>query len=248
MTGLTSAQLLDAWERALPLPAAGRPLVLLAAASITAGGGDGSAGLAAAAALPVGVRDGRLLDLLAATFGARLEAVASCPACGESLEVSCTVGKLRAGPPSGTDILSVDGYELHVRLPDSNDVAALAGFEDPEPACLEVLRRCVTVLSRPAESGAGDRLPESVVDAVEEALLALDPQAEVLLAIECEACRHRWRAALDVGAFLWVQVDGYARRCAAEVHSLARAYGWREADILAMSPWRRALYLELVGP
>jgi hypothetical protein len=31
-----------------------------------------------------------------------------------------------------------------------------------------------------------------------------------------------------------------------EVHLLASAYGWRESDILAMTPWRRQLYLELV--
>jgi hypothetical protein len=30
-----------------------------------------------------------------------------------------------------------------------------------------------------------------------------------------------------------------------EVDALARAYGWREADILALSPARRAAYLEL---
>jgi hypothetical protein len=32
-----------------------------------------------------------------------------------------------------------------------------------------------------------------------------------------------------------------------EVHTLAWAYGWREADILAMSPARRQFYIELVG-
>jgi hypothetical protein len=32
-----------------------------------------------------------------------------------------------------------------------------------------------------------------------------------------------------------------------EVHMLAWAYGWREADILAMSSARRQFYLERVG-
>jgi hypothetical protein len=30
-----------------------------------------------------------------------------------------------------------------------------------------------------------------------------------------------------------------------DVHALASAYGWREADVLAMSPMRRQVYLEL---
>ncbi len=36
-------------------------------------------------------------------------------------------------------------------------------------------------------------------------------------------------------------------RRGAVVHALARAYGWREADVLAMSEARRHFYLELVG-
>jgi hypothetical protein len=31
-----------------------------------------------------------------------------------------------------------------------------------------------------------------------------------------------------------------------EVHILASAYGWREDDILAMSPARRRIYLEML--
>ncbi|HSB10234.1 MAG TPA: phage baseplate protein, partial [Blastocatellia bacterium] len=31
------------------------------------------------------------------------------------------------------------------------------------------------------------------------------------------------------------------------VHTLASAYGWRESDILNLSPWRRQLYLTLVN-
>jgi hypothetical protein len=32
-----------------------------------------------------------------------------------------------------------------------------------------------------------------------------------------------------------------------DVHALATAYGWREADIVAMSPWRRQVYLDMVS-
>jgi len=28
---------------------------------------------------------------------------------------------------------------------------------------------------------------------------------------------------------------------------LAAAYGWREGDVLALSPWRRRLYLDLAA-
>ena len=42
--------------------------------------------------------------------------------------------------------------------------------------------------------------------------------------------------------------DAWALRTLAEVHRLASAYGWREQDILALSPARRQLYLGMVGP
>jgi hypothetical protein len=74
-----------------------------------------------------------------------------------------------------------------------------------------------------------------------------DPQADVRLALDCPACGHNFLAAFDVAAYLWSEVNAWAYRLLGEVHSLASAYGWREEDILAMSPWRRRVYLEMVG-
>jgi hypothetical protein len=51
----------------------------------------------------------------------------------------------------------------------------------------------------------------------------------------------------DIGAFLWEEIAAQARRLLREVHTLARAYGWREADILVMSAARRQAYLEMVS-
>src|SRR5206468_730296 len=39
----------------------------------------------------------------------------------------------------------------------------------------------------------------------------------------------------------------FAGRLLREVDALARAYGWREPDILALTPWRRDAYLQLVN-
>ena len=40
-------------------------------------------------------------------------------------------------------------------------------------------------------------------------------------------------------------MHAWARRTLRDVHVLARAYGWREADVLALSPTRRQIYVEL---
>jgi len=46
--------------------------------------------------------------------------------------------------------------------------------------------------------------------------------------------------------FFWAELAAEAKRLLREVDALARAYGWREADILALSSQRRHAYLELV--
>ena len=73
-----------------------------------------------------------------------------------------------------------------------------------------------------------------------------DPQASVRLALTCPACAHGSERPFDVVAYLWIEVDAWARRTLAEVHALAAAYGWSEREILALSARRRQLYLELV--
>jgi hypothetical protein len=50
-----------------------------------------------------------------------------------------------------------------------------------------------------------------------------------------------------MGEYLWTEVRAAARRLLLEVHALASSYGWREADVLEMSPPRRHAYLSMVG-
>ena len=73
-----------------------------------------------------------------------------------------------------------------------------------------------------------------------------DPQAEVLIDMECPDCGHRWQMLFDIAAFLWTEIAVAAKRLLREVHTLARAYGWREADILSLSAARRQFYIEMV--
>jgi hypothetical protein len=65
--------------------------------------------------------------------------------------------------------------------------------------------------------------------------------------LTCAACGHRWSALFDIVAFFWTELCVRAERLLVEVHTMARAYGWREADILAMSEARRHCYLEFLG-
>jgi hypothetical protein len=83
--------------------------------------------------------------------------------------------------------------------------------------------------------------------AIEAWMSDADPQADVELALACPSCGHQWPAAFDIASFLWKELHVWALRTLREVHTLARSYGWREDDVLALSGTRRQLYLELCG-
>jgi hypothetical protein len=84
------------------------------------------------------------------------------------------------------------------------------------------------------------------VERLAERLEECDSLAETLLDLRCPACKDEWQIAFDIASFLHAEVDAQARRLLREVHTLARGYGWHEAEILAMSARRRRDYLELL--
>ena len=85
------------------------------------------------------------------------------------------------------------------------------------------------------------------MDRVAEAMAQVDSQADVQLDLVCPSCGHQWQATFDIVSFFWSEINAWAYRVLHEVHTLASAYGWREADILALDPGRRQFYLQLVS-
>jgi hypothetical protein len=199
--------------------------------------------------LPVGRRDALILDLREATFGGELGGYAECPRCGERLEVAFSAAALRGGADTdGSDgAVEIQGYRVRLRPPTSGDLLAVGGLPDAQAAARALARRCVLDASRGEQVAAPADLPDEVLERLESALAEADPRAEVLLDLTCPACEHAWQALFDVAEFFWTELAAQAKRTLLEVHTLARAYGWREADILSMSSRRRQAYLELVS-
>jgi hypothetical protein len=198
------------------------------------------------AKLSIGERDARLLTVRERTYGPRLEGFVECPRCSESLEFDVTVADLRAGEPAaGEQELASDGFELRFRLPDSRDLAAVLGCRDAAAAHDLLLQRCVLEARREGTPVAGNELPADITAELARSMSERDPQAEVLIDLRCPSCQHCWQALFDIATFFWTELVAQAQRLLREVHALARAYGWREADILAMSARRRQLYLEM---
>lgn len=239
----TAARLLDAWERGAPQTVTGRALSLLAAT-------EPELGIGGLAALSIGRRDARLLELRTRLFGDILVGLATCAACGELLELEFSAADLMLGPASDPDepaILQTSGYELRVRLLNSRDLVDIAQLHDIATGRDTLLRSCVLGASRDGTEVPADQLPAVVLDMVEEWLAEADPQADIEMALHCPGCAARWRQGFDIVSFLWAEIDAWARRTLYDVHRVAAAYGWREGDILAMSALRRQAYLDLVG-
>ena len=240
MQPLTAAQLFTAWDQGTDQPPVQRALLLLAAACPGESVND-------LACLSIGERDARLLTLREWTFGAELASVTDCPACREALEMSFRTGDIRAAPAQAGSSLSLtlDGYQVAYRLPNTLDLIAARqpGAQDGRQVLLE---RCLTQVVYQEQAVAAARLPAGVLDEVIAAMEAADPQADVSLKLVCPACQHTWQAQFDILAYFWSEIEAWAYRTVQEIHRLALAYGWSEAEILALSPRRRQLYLKMV--
>jgi hypothetical protein len=197
--------------------------------------------------LGIGRRDALLLDLRRCLFGRALELVGACPACGELLECSLDIEMLRGEQGAyAAEPCELDGYCVLLRAPTSLDLHSALGQESHERARAVLLERCVAEV-RDAHGGALTlaSLSDAQLSELVKRLRELDGQADVRVQLACAACQHTWRAPFDIATYLWSEVDSWARRTLRDVHCLARAYGWSEAESLALSATRRRFYLEL---
>lgn len=241
MSKLDSADWLAIWDHSQTLPPALQSCALLAPLL--------DDGLAGAERLPVGRRDAHLLDLYGALLGPQLTAMACCGHCAERLELNLNTADLRLDdPPAEAPELQLEwqDYRLRFRLPDSLDLAALTPLSDIEQARQLLVRRCVLEAVQGAQPISLEALPQGALQALSEAMSQADPQALIELDMCCPACEARWSEVFDIGRYLMESLDHWAHRTLDQVHLLAAAYGWSEAQILALSPQRRARYLERV--
>jgi len=242
MRVLNAPDLLDAWERGQAQLPAERAVTLLTLAGMAT---------EEAASVPLGRRDTQLLALRERLFGPQVVAVVDCGSCGDSIEADFTTSDVRVDGdgerPAPRLHLASDGYSITFRLPVTADVLAAAQDGGSDGADV-LLGRCIERAEYGGKAVAVAELPMTCRNDVAVAMAAADPQAEVELAISCPSCGAQSPRLFDVAGFVWRELSAWAERTLTEVHALARSYGWREADVLAMSAFRRRRYLELAGP
>lgn len=241
MPGLNSAVLLSAWEEGWSEPLIRRALILLAVMSPERSAEEW-------ARVSIGERDRRLLQMREELFGASLETMAVCPKCSERLELSFSTHDVQVSAPAAvlenSLVLGASGYEVTCRLPTSADLLDITQSTAPDLR-EAMLKRCIEAVRLGGEPLDPAALPDEIVSTVIDKMAKADPQADVQVEMACPACSHRWSLSFDILSYLWSEIEDWAHRLLLDVHTLASAYGWSEADILTMSPRRRRIYLEM---
>jgi len=206
------------------------------------------------ARLPLGARDRLLLEVRERSLGGSLDAVESCPSCDADLEVALRSADLLIGDPPASTALTLELDELSVRfrLPTSEDLLCVEACVHGDEAVRTLAARCIESAARGGRevdrTALVAELGEPQIEALGEAMAAADPQADLTLEMRCAQCGDRFERELDLASFFLEELGGVARRLFTEIHVLARGYGWSEAEILAMSAWRRHAYVEMLAP
>jgi hypothetical protein len=253
----------EAWLRAID---AGDALYALDTASTLLPGERGTALLARclsggaelAGGLTVGDREALLLHLRRLSLGDAMACVLHCPApaCGSPMDLELRCSDLLIGQREESAVplaLAAEAddvrYELTYRLPTAGDMAVAGPLarHDAGAGAAAILRRCLLGATREGQPVSAEDLPEPVRAAIGAAMVAADPQAELELDLRCPACGVAFSALFDTGAFLLRELEAEATTLLRDIHTLALHYHWSEADLLRMSPGRRAQYLDLLA-
>ena len=254
MRSLSDYDLLHLWEGGLSHHSLDRALLALGAAFP-------ETPYERLAEWPLGRRNAALVELHCSRFGRRLAGWVACASCGEHLEFDLDGQALIevVAEPDGRGSYT-DSYDEAIvvnhrsyRLPTSRDLARAARETDPRRAAICIAENCCLPPSPSNELEAGsasvspfDSWTDDDLDAIGELMALADPLAETRLSLHCPTCERDWQETLDSAAFLWAEIEARARRLLLEINTLASAYGWSEAEILSLSEFRRARYVEMV--
>jgi len=222
---------------------------------------DGNAvGTARGRDLTIGDRARLLLSLRRQMFGNAMPCIVRCPACNERMDLELTADDLllkRDAPPQlcYEDVVEVDGERLRVtfHLPTGGEVekAVRSARENEETAAKLLARGCIDKVTKNSHSDSWKieppEWPEALYPEVSARIEELDPEAEIKLRLTCPACSREFEDFIDAGEYLFQELAACQRSTYQEIHQLAKAYHWSEADLLKMGSRKRRLYLELLA-
>ncbi|GAB4191925.1 MAG: hypothetical protein Tsb002_21180 [Wenzhouxiangellaceae bacterium] len=195
------------------------------------------------ATLSIGDRQYLLRQLAARLEPQPLWLNAVCGECGERFDVCYRHAEVPV--KAATDdypLVEVDTSQgqVTVRAPNGDDQQAIAQCPD-EDDCLALLlsrivQRCDDQPLEVADLSAED------IATIEGAAEAMAPEIASECISRCPHCRQDNRVALDV----YQRLQNGGSELFTDIHRLAAAYHWSEAEILSLPRQRRQIYLRLL--
>ncbi len=187
-------------------------------------------------ALPVGASNRLMLAIRAQLRAGPLRAEPICKACGETYELTLDPADVGLGggelwPDAGYRTVTICGTDVTLRAVALGDILAVENVIAPDQAAKMLAARV---------QDAANELP---LDALGEALEALDPGADVWLETACPECHEKQLVAFDAVHFVASELQQMSRKILCDVVDIARVFHWSEADILALPEHRRAFYV-----
>lgn len=98
-------------------------------------------------------------------------------------------------------------------------------------------------------AGADGALPNSapaLIETIDDLLAEFDPLVAFSVRITCAHCGIETDCPIDLQALALGELEKIQRQLVESIHRLALGYHWSEAEILDLTPKRRARYLHLI--
>jgi hypothetical protein len=181
------------------------------------------------------------LAIRQAWIGDRLSTDGTCSDCAERVDVSFRISEYlnHFQPSTPADVATADDgwYEvsrIRFRVPTVADLTDALGIDNNTAT---LAGKCVQ---------PGD-LSEEQWQIVDAALDQIAPSLDGTVGGLCPECGASMQLRLDPCSYVMAELRELFAGIYYEVHLLARAYGWKEADVLSMGRSRRIKYAHLVS-
>src|SRR5919109_1054844 len=123
------------------------------------------------------------------------------------------------------------------------DQGMLLNAKEGEDLIQTLARSCIAVSDQPLP----EKLPDEVIRAIGSKLEKIDPLSDILLALSCPECGHKFSASFNVEDFVLRELGIGQGDMDSEVHWLALHYHWSENEILSLPLRRRRKYISLIN-
>jgi hypothetical protein len=197
---------------------------------------------AAIRALASGAREWLLQRAAALFWGETGWFEAPCAACGQPMDLPARLSAApvkAAGPGFPVAVAETSLGPRRFEVPNGAHEEALARGSDAAPE-----RRLIALCGLADNAAAEAALfTEADLAAIDGALDAAAPEVADRLSATCPACGSPTEARLDPLAFAFPGPGALLR----DVHTIASAYGWGEAEVLSLPSERRRAYARMIA-